>query len=89
MYKVRIFMLSNNNKKTNAMTTAKWTHDNRDCVTVTAETPAQAWEAAEEFLAEVSEEDETTNYCTGLSGSEYIEESEDGVYVFRVKIEDK
>lgn len=77
------------NNKTETVT-VEWTYDNRDSVTVTgAKNPAQAWDAAETFLAKVSEEDDTTNYCTGLPGSEYIEESEDGVYVFRVKADEK
>lgn len=72
------------------MKKVEWTYDNRDSVTVTgATTPAEAWDAAENFLAEVSEEDDTTNYCTGLSGSELIEEEEDGIYIFRVKADDK
>lgn len=67
-----------------------WTYENRDSVTVTgAASPSEAWDAAETFLAEVSEADETTEYSTGLSGSEWIEDNQEGIYTFRVVSQDK
>lgn len=72
------------------MIQVNWTYDNRDNLTVTgAESASEAWEAAERFLAEASEEDESTEYSTGLSGPEGVEPNENGEYAFRVKSYDK
>lgn len=72
------------------MIKVNWTYDNRDSVTVTgAESASEAWDAAEYFLADVSEKDETAEYSTGLSGPEGIEEYEGREYVFSVKCYEK
>lgn len=63
---------------------------NRDEVIVTnAQDGNEAWDAAEKFLQEVSENDETTDCCTGLPGGENCEPEENGAYIFTVKMYDK
>ena len=63
---------------------------NRGQVIITnAQDGNEAWDAAERFLQEVSENDATTDYCTGLSGGENCEPQENGSFVFAVKMNDK
>jgi len=63
---------------------------NRDEVIVNnAKDGNEAWDAAEKFLQEVSEKDETTQYCTGLPGGENCEPQQNGTYVFKVEMNDK
>lgn len=72
------------------MVNVTWKFNNRDAVIVIGATsPEDAWGAAEEFLREVSEDDETTDYSTGLPGAEGILNEEDGEYHFKVVANDK
>lgn len=50
---------------------------------------AAAWDAAESFLSTFGEDDETTDYSTGMPGDDGRESLANGTYEFRVKTHPK